>query len=117
MKKLNNRLSTRLEKGCPVQVSSEIDFCNKKGNLLFQAIGKSNVIKDDVVYKLEYLYSISKADCLVCACYMKALGLEKGILWNTYDNTIYEIAIPDMNKFMNAITVAITKGKVKKYYE
>ena len=116
-KKLNKRLSTRLEKDCPVQVPSEIDFCNKKGDLLFQAIGKSNVIKDDVVYKLEYLYSISKADCLVCACYMKALGLEKGILWNTYDNTVYEIAIPDMNKFMNAITVAITKGKVKKYYE
>lgn len=116
-KKLNKRLSTRLEKDCTVQVPSEIDFCNKKGDLLFQAIGKSNILKDSIVYKVDYSYSVSKVHCLVCACYMKALGLEKGILWNTYDNTVYEITIPDMKKFMDAVTVAITKGRVKKYYD
>lgn len=47
---------------------------------------------------------------------MAALGLPKGILWNTRDNTAYEIEIPDRTAFLDAATRAVTKGMIKKYY-
>ena len=116
IKTMHKRLSKLLDKDCPVQIPSEIKFFNKKRKLLFTAIGKSNVIKDDTVYCVDYFYSVSKVKCLICACYMKALELDKGILWNTYDNSIFEIEIPDIKKFMDAVTKTITKDKIKTYY-
>ena len=43
------------------------------------------------------------------------MGKKKGILWNTIDNTLYEITVPNKTLFMDAVTNAITKGAIKKY--
>ena len=43
------------------------------------------------------------------------MGMKKGILWNTRDNTLYEITVPNKTLFMDAVTNAITKGVIKKY--
>ena len=43
------------------------------------------------------------------------MGMKKGILWNTRDNTLYEITVPNKTLFMDAVTNAITKGAIKKY--
>lgn len=42
--------------------------------------------------------------------------MKKGILWNTRDNTIYEIEVPDKKAFLNAVTKAVTKGVIESYY-
>lgn len=47
---------------------------------------------------------------------MAALELPKGILWNTRDNTAYEIEIPDRASFLDAVTRTVTKGMIKKYH-
>ena len=41
------------------------------------------------------------------------LDLPKGILWNTRDNTAYEIEIPDRASFLDAVTRTVTKGMIK----
>ena len=48
---------------------------------------------------------------------MIALQLEKGILWNTRKNEIFEIEIPDRNLFMDSVANTITKGVIDKYFE
>ena len=53
---------------------------------------------------------------LQCASYIVALGLNKGILWNTKNNKMFEITIPDKNKFLDAVVNAVTKNACKKYY-
>ena len=54
---------------------------------------------------------------LQCACYMIALGLDVGILWNTRKNEMYEIHISDRKSFMDNVVNAITKGFLTKYIE
>ena len=44
-----------------------------------------------------------------------AMGKKKGILWNTRDNTLYEITVPNKSHFLDTVTNAITKGVIKKY--
>lgn len=48
---------------------------------------------------------------------MVALGLKKGVLWNTRTNAIYNIVIPDEEAFLNAVANAITKGAIGRYYK
>ena len=43
--------------------------------------------------------------------------MKKGILWNVRDNTMYEISIPKKNKYLDAVTYAITKNRITKYYK
>lgn len=37
------------------------------------------------------------------------------ILWNTRDNTSYEIGVPDTDAFLNAVTKTVTKGVMESY--
>ena len=41
------------------------------------------VIKNDIVYELKFVSELTHEHFLQCASYVVALGLEKGILWNT----------------------------------
>ena len=43
------------------------------------------------------------------------MGMKKGILWNTRDNTLYEITVPNKTRFLDIVTNTITKGAIKKY--
>ena len=43
------------------------------------------------------------------------MGKKKGILWNTRDNTLYEITVPNKSRFLDTVTNATTKGVIKKY--
>lgn len=48
---------------------------------------------------------------------MVAMNLKKGILWNTRDNTLYEVKVPNRKAFLDAVTKAVTKGLIANYYE
>ena len=71
--------------------------------------------EDNVVYELKYVSQLSHENFLQCACYIIALGLKKGILWNTKDNSMFEITIPNVEDFLNATVRAITKNQIKEY--
>ena len=70
----------------------------------------------DIVYELKFVSELTHEHFLQCACYMVAMNLQKGILWNTRDNTSYEIEIPERKVFLNAVAKAVTKGAIENYY-
>ena len=69
-------------------------------------------MKGDTVYELKFVSELRHEHFLQCAVYMAALDLPKGILWNTRDNTAYEIEIPDRAAFLDAVTRTVTKGMI-----
>ena len=75
------------------------------------------MVKNDIVYELKFVSELSHEHFLQCACYMVALKLQKGILWNTRDNTQFEITIPNVNLFLDAVAKTITKKSLSKYYK
>lgn len=100
-----------------VQVQCEIPFYKCNSNIeCFTAIGLCDVLKDNIVYELKFVSELSHVHFLQCACYMIALGTKKGVLWNTRDNTRYEIHIPNKRAFLDAVAKATTKRKLKRYY-
>ncbi len=112
------RLKTKLNIDENAQVECQIDFSNEEnGNIRFSARGFADVVKDDVVYELKFVSQLTHEHFLQCAVYMVAMNLKKGILWNTRDNTLYEIEIPDRKAFMDKVTKAVTKGMIERYYE
>lgn len=117
-KMVKARLSTRLNQDENAQVACKIDFRDPvTGRIKFTARGFADVVKEDVVYELKFVSELTHEHFLQCACYMVALNLERGILWNTRDNTMYEIEIPSKKDFLNVVTRTITKGLMEKYYE
>jgi hypothetical protein len=111
-----SRLSTLLSPDENVQVPCVIDFSDKEGGkILFSAQGFADVVKDNMVYELKFVSELTHDHFLQCATYIIALGLEKGVLWNTRNNTRYEIQVSDKDKYLDAITKAVTKGYLQKY--
>ena len=112
---LFNRLSTVFKREENIQVECSIPFhVDTKTKKKFIARGLADVVKNDVVYELKYVSQLSHENFLQCACYIIALKLKKGILWNTKDNSMFEITIPNVEDFLNATVRAITKNQVKK---
>lgn len=111
------RLGSLFTENETVQVPCTIDFSDrKKGSCLFSAQGFSDVVKDGVVYELKFTSELTHEHFLQCACYVVALDLAKGILWNTRTNIKYEIKISNKTKFLDAVAKTITRGFLKKYY-
>lgn len=113
--KLIDRLSDKLSENESVQIQCKIPFYNTNGIKVFDAIGIADVLKDDIVYELKFVSELKHTHFLQCACYMLALNLNKGILWNTRNNKAYQIMIPNKDEFLNLVTNTITKGYIKEY--
>lgn len=115
-KDLIARLKKRLSRKEIVQVRGNIVFGTEGGKRAFTAMGQADVVKGDTVYELKFVSELSHVHVLQCACYMIALDLPRGILWNTKNNQTVEIFIPDREKFLDAVAYAVTKGALKRYY-
>lgn len=112
------RLRTRLNGDEDAQVECQIDFRDQKNRKIkFSAKGFADVVKDDIVYELKFVSELTHEHFLQCASYMVAMNLQRGILWNTRDNTLYEVDVPNRKKFLNAVAKAVTKGAIENYYE
>ncbi len=111
------RLHTRLHTDENAQVGCRIDFSNKRGgSVKFSAQGFADVVKDNVVYELKFVSELTHEHFLQCAVYMVAMNLKKGILWNTRDNTLYEIEVPNRKTFLDLVAKTVTKGMIENYY-
>ena len=115
---IKERLKTRLNTDENAQVECRIDFSDcENGNVRFSARGFADVVKDNIVYELKFVSELTHEHFLQCASYMVAMNLQKGILWNTRDNTLYEIQVPDRKAFLNVVAKAVTKGMIENYYK
>ena len=92
------------EKTIPVTRSINID-------------GRADVLKDDVIYELKFVDTLQHTHFLQLACYMAAMFKNKGILWNIRNNEMWEVTIPNRDKFLTAVVKTITKGVVEKVEE
>lgn len=106
---LVERLSTHFDGNEIVQQPCEIGLLNNED---IKMKGQIDVFKDDVVYELKFVNELTHEQFLQCAMYVIALGLEKGILWNIYDNQMYEIYIPDRKEFLKQVIKTITKQAI-----
>lgn len=114
---LVSRLSERFTPDENVQVRCEIPFYDGNSDCpCFKALGLCDVLKDEIVYELKFVKELSPVHFLQCACYMVALEKEKGVLWNTSNNSCYEIRIPDRGAFLDAVAKATTKRELDRYY-
>ncbi len=115
---IKSRLKTRLGRDEAAQVECRIDFYDEKSDQVrFSVKGFADAVKEDTVYELKFVSELTHEHFLQCASYMVAMQKQKGILWNTRDNTSYEIEVPDRKAFLNAVTKAITKGAMETYFE
>lgn len=108
---LHDRLATVFTPKEVVQTNCSFSFLDAIG-IKHDCEGICDVLKDNTVWELKFVEELSHTHYLQCACYMIALGLDKGVLWNVRTNEQVSITIPDKNKFLNAVVKAITKGKV-----
>ena len=115
-KALIKRLKTTLSADEDVQVDCKIAFDYETGKRAFVAKGLADVVKDETVYELKFVSELSHVHFLQCASYVVALGLPKGILWNTRNNAKFEIKIPNRAAFLDAVAKTITKRAIGKYY-
>ena len=117
-KKIIKRLNSLFNCNENTQVDCQIDFSDTTGGeVLFSAIGLADVVKDETVYELKFVSELKHEHFLQCACYVVALGLKKGILWNTRDNSLYKITIPETTLFLDSVVKTITKTQYNKYYK
>lgn len=114
-KMISSRLSKVFTKDELVQQECKISFGSKKNG--FEAKGFCDVIKNyngkPAVYELKFVSELSHTHFLQCACYMAAMDISTGFLWNVYDNQMYKIRIPDKKRFLDKVARAVTKGQLK----
>ena len=102
------RLSSIFSKEETVQQLCQIDFSEFSSKKL-KVLGFCDVVKENAVYELKFVSTISHEHFLQCALYMIGLNLKKGILYNTRNNEFYEIMVPQKKKFLKQCAIAILK--------
>ena len=81
-------------------------------NQQFFIDGKADVVKNNCVYELKFVSELQHEHFLQCACYMVAMNLQDGILWNVKTNQMYAISVPDRTDFMSCVVNTVTKGNI-----
>ena len=110
---LKKRLASFFVPDENVQVLGSMIVMNSNKIPYFHIDGKCDVLTDEFVYELKFVSELKHEHYLQLACYMVAFGIEKGRLWNTKKNQMYEIIIPKRKLFMEKVVKAITKGAVE----
>ena len=115
---IKSRLSSTLPADCITQQRCELhcDYINANGELdTIDIFGLTDEIDNGMIYELKFTSDLSNEHFLQLACYMVALNMPVGRLWNVRDNKMYEVRIKDRQKFLNHVMNTITKGFVQKF--
>ena len=110
---LFDRLATKFKREEETQKPCELFFMVK--DMSCKISGISDVIKDNIVYELKFCNELGHNHFLQCAMYVIMNNFEKGILWNTKTNKMYEVKIPNKKEFLDAVINCITKGIEKQF--
>lgn len=110
---IRNRLMPIVSSSDATQVPCHIPYRSK--DLHFEMVGYADVVKEGMVYELKFVSSLSKSHFLQCACYMVALGLDKGIVYNGKNDSCYQISMNNPERFLSKVTRCITKRRISKY--
>ncbi len=114
VQQIRQRFRTWLGPGSRGQVSCCLSFL-RGGEKQFDALGLVDAVRNNVAYEFKFVSQLTHVHALQCACYVAALGLEFGRLWNIRDNQMLEIRIPDRKAFLDQVARTVTKGLLKRY--
>lgn len=109
---IKERLFTEFTSKEKVQVDCSIDVNDEKGKSIISLSGRIDVLKNGMIYELKFVNSLSHEYFLQLACYLVAMNIEKGILWNVRTNQMFEVEVPDKKKFLSSVIKAVTKGNL-----
>lgn len=109
---IKDRLGTVFTGHEDVQKDCSIRYLDKKGKDILRIDGRIDVFKNGYIYELKFVDELSHEHFLQLATYLIAMGIDKGILWNTKKNQMYEVSVPDKEKFLIQVLRTITKGSV-----
>lgn len=104
-----DRLRTVFDGSEDVQRDCRIGFL---GSVYIECSGRCDVIKDNAIYELKFVTELAHEDFLQLACYIVAMRMERGYLWNIKNNAMYEVRVPDRKRFLETVLRTITKGTV-----
>lgn len=114
---VHDRIATILDRNEKVQTNCQIEASiYDGGDPVLQIFGRTDVIKNDIIYELKFVHDLQKTHVLQIACYMVALNKRHGILWNLYNNEMYSITIPNRKAFMDQVIRTITRGVYSAYH-
>lgn len=109
---LMQRLSEQLPRDAAVQLDCFLQFpVSSNQNKKLCAVGRLDAFYNNIVYELKFVSELKHEHFLQCACYVLALGVKTGRLWNTRNNAMYEIEIPDRESFLDCVLKTISKRK------
>lgn len=120
--KIQKRLSTVFSDTETVEQPCRITFMNVRetdtneqlGDKML--IGRCDVItKDDILYELKFVDTITPSHELQAALYAIAFDMEYAILWNLQDNEQYKVSIAqeDIGDFLQAVCKCISKDMLQ----
>lgn len=108
---LKARLAIHLKPDETVQQDSKLVFRSESGHELFHVNGRSDVSRDNEIWELKFVQELSHVHALQLAMYLVGEEKETGYLWNTRTGERQRIRIPDRDAFINAVGLAVTKGR------
>lgn len=109
---IKSRLFTEFTSKEEVQIDCSIDVNDEKGNGILSLLGRIDVLKNGMIYELKFVNSLSHEHFLQLACYLVAMNIKKGILWNVRTNQMFEVEVPDKKKFLSSVIKAVTKDNL-----
>lgn len=113
--KLKERLSTYLSPDEDVQTTNRIDFHDRYGEeRLFGVSGRSDVSRKNEIWELKFTQELSHIHALQLAMYLVTENKPVGYLWNVRTGERHEIAVPNPDRFLNAVSEAVTKGRYRR---
>lgn len=108
---IHERLSQAFSPDEQVQVACSLNVI-ARGYGPIQMNGVCDVLPADKgLYELKFVSGLSHIHFLQCACYLLAMDLVRGFLWNVRDNELWEIRIPDRKAFLDQVVRTVTKGR------
>lgn len=110
---IHKRLAKVLSKTEQIQQPCYLSLGFYKNNHPIEANGYADVVKNDTVIELKFVSEVRWTHFLQTACYMIALGLKKGVLWNVRNNEFYRIKINNEEEFKKQVAKTITKRRNK----
>lgn len=101
---LLNRLKERLEPELPSQI--KVEYKAERGVSL---IGYIDTVKEGVPYELKFVDHLEYKHFLQLGTYLMMGEFEKGVLWNTRKNEVFEVRIKDKEEFKKRMIKTIKK--------
>ena len=76
--------------------------------------GQIDAIQNNNIIEFKYKKNIETHDFLQIGTYLSLKNYKKGLLYNLYDESIYEIRIKDKKKFLDSMTQVLSNNHVRK---